>query len=711
MSYCHSPYAYGRRKTREVTVGENHDGPVVVGGDNPIRVQSMTTTNTRDTDATVAQVVRLVEAGCEIVRITAPKVKDAQNLAAIRQALLALGIKVPLVADIHFLPSAAMEAAKHVDKVRVNPGNFADRKVFQLREYSDAEYEQELERIDEIFKPLIARCREYGRAMRIGTNHGSLSDRVMSRFGDSPEGMVESALEFVRICETHDYREIILSMKASNPAVMIEANRLLVARMNQIGMDYPIHLGVTEAGDGEDGRIKSAVGIGSLLADGIGDTIRVSLTEEPEFEVPVCFDLIRQTVSPCTPVQIAPLGSTSEPQRTMDPFSYARRAADSVEIGPWTVGGNATLRVEARVASADMPTMLRHLREVLAIPADRSDLDPKSIDGHDGCDIAVFDVANATDLERLSEIRRHLEPIGAKIAWAARIPLDPALAQKAVGSVDKLNVSLPHDGNGWQDDDFRALAEVSSSSGVALQWSLGPSDIEHCPWTSQAGPGAGRVHEHLWSLVQGLAERCEGARLIFGVEGTDLIRSVRYLADQMTDPRHRWPICLTASTHTGLPPLLSCSVDLGALLCDGIGDVVQVEARENLRENVKLAYNILQASGRRITKTEFISCPSCGRTLFDLQTTTERIKSQTSHLKNVRIAIMGCIVNGPGEMADADFGYVGAGTRRISLYVGKDCVSRDIPEDEADQRLIELIKAHGKWVEPREPARLEYEHV
>jgi len=694
-----------------VTVGENHDGPVVVGGNSPIRVQSMTTTNTRDTDATVAQVVRLVEAGCEIVRITAPKVKDAQNLAAIREALLALGIKVPLVADIHFLPSAAMEAAKHVDKVRVNPGNFADRKVFQLREYSDAEYEQELERIDQTFAPLIARCREYGRAMRIGTNHGSLSDRVMSRFGDSPEGMVESALEFVRICETHDYRDIILSMKASNPAVMIEANRLLVARMNQTGMDYPIHLGVTEAGDGEDGRIKSAVGIGSLLADGIGDTIRVSLTEEPELEVPVCFDLIRPTASTSTPVQSVPLGATTEPQRTLDPFSYARRAADSVGVGPWTVGGNETLRVEASIGTAEMPTMLRHLREVIALPRDPTDRDPKSIDGHDGCDIAVFDVEAAADLERLCEIRRQVDLINAKIAWAARIPLDPALAQKAVGSVDKLNVSLPQDRSGWHDDDFRALAEVSSSSGVALQWTLGPSHVEHCPWTSQAARGSGNVHERLWNLLQGLAARCEGARLIFGIEGPDLIRSVRYVTDQMTDPRHRWPICLIASTHTELPPLLSCSVDLGALLCDGIGDVVQVEARENLRENVKLAYNILQASGRRITKTEFISCPSCGRTLFDLQTTTERIKSKTSHLKNVRIAIMGCIVNGPGEMADADFGYVGAGTSRISLYVGKDCVSRDIPEDDADQRLIELIKVHGKWVEPREPALLEYEHV
>ncbi len=516
-----TPYA-GRRKTREVMVGN-----VGVGGTNPIRVQSMTTTLTKDIDATVAQTIRLVDAGCEIVRITTPTVQDAKALGDIKSKLRAKGVTVPLVADIHFSPAAALEAAEHADKVRVNPGNYADSRKFAVREYTDGEYAAELERIEERFAPLVLKCKERNLAMRIGTNHGSLSDRIMNRFGDTPEGMCESALEFIRLCQKYGYHNLIPSMKASNPKVMIAAYRMLAARMDELGMDYPFHLGVTEAGNGEDARIKSAAGIGSLLEDGIGDTIRVSLAEEPEAEVPVAHEIARR------------YGGRMEalPPPPGDPFHYRRRPADTVN----GIGGHSTIAV--------------------------------------------------------------------------------------VGS--------------------------------------GPrADFKEVP---------------------------AGALTASGKTANEIIRAGRQLASEPGDQ----PIHLRMETDD----LIEASIGLGSLLCDGIGDSVQIAAGSVDRAE-ELAFSILQASGARLSRTDYVACPGCGRTLFDLETTTDRIKARTAHLPGVRIAVMGCIVNGPGEMADADFGYVGSSPGKVNLYVGKEQVARAIPTDEADERLIELIKSQGRWIEP-----------
>jgi len=540
-SYCLSRLAYQRRKSREVQIGN-----VAVGGTQPIRVQSMTTTRTQDVDATLAQTTRLVDAGCEIVRITAPTTTDAKAIGEVKRRLRAQGITVPLVADIHFSPAAAMEAAEHVDKVRVNPGNFADQKFFRVREYTDEDYAAEIARIEERFTPLVQKCKSRGIAMRIGSNHGSLSDRIMNRYGDTPAGMVESALEFVRIARAHDYHDIVLSMKASNPKVMIQAYRLLVARIDEEGLEpYPLHLGVTEAGLGEDGRIKSAVGIGALLDDGLGDTVRVSLTEEPEAEVPVA----QRLVAPYN--QGLPAArELSEVSERVDPYSYARRESTPVDVGGLVVGGGETVAV----------------------------LDPPE----------------------------------------------------------------------------EALSETPDLSRVAT--------VDSMPWY-------------------------------------DAVRAYRSLATRETDrPLHLH----VAVDGDDLEVLLRASTVLGSLLCDGIGDSVGLSAPLPDEDRSRLLFNILQAAGVRVTKTEFVSCPSCGRTLFDLQSTTERIASQTRHLKGVKIAIMGCVVNGPGEMADADFGYVGGSPGHVNLYVGKEVVEKSVPEALADERLVDLIRRHGKWVDPQQ---------
>ncbi len=537
-TYCASRFAYRRRKTREVAIGN-----VIVGGDQPIRVQSMTTTRTQDIEGTLAQSIRLVEAGCEIVRITAPTVTDAQAIGEIKRRLRAKGIDVPLVADIHFSPAAAMEAAEHVEKVRVNPGNFADQKFFRVREYTDADYAAELERIEERFAPLVLKCKERGIAMRIGSNHGSLSDRIMNRYGDTPAGMVESALEFVRIARKHDYHDILLSMKASNPKVMIQAYRLLVARMDAEGLDpYPLHLGVTEAGLGEDGRIKSAVGIGALLDDGLGDTIRVSLTEEPEAEIPVA----QRLVAPYNALLPAAERFPEMPER-VDPYSYSRRLTRTVSVDGLEVGAGNTVAV------------LEPAEEAVSTTPDLSPLA--------ALDVPWYDAIRA----------------------------------------------------------YRRLAATSGDRPLHLRLAVDGDDEE---------------------------------------------------------------------------VLLRSATVMGSLLCDGIGDSVGLVAPMSDEDRSRLLFGILQAAGVRITKTEFVSCPSCGRTLFDLQSTTERIASRTNHLKGVKIAIMGCVVNGPGEMADADFGYVGGSPGHVNLYVGKDVVEKGVPEAEADDRLVALIKAHGKWQDP-----------
>ena len=583
--YTADLFSYRRRPTREVMVGG-----LGFGGSNPIRVQSMITSDTMDTAACVAQTLRLVEAGCEMVRITAPTVKDAANLKNIREELFRLGCPIPLVADIHFKPDAALEAVKWVEKVRINPGNFADSKKFNVRDYSDAEYAAELDRIRERFTPLVKLCIERGVAMRIGTNHGSLSDRIMNRFGDSPLGMVESALEFARIARDLDFHAMIFSMKASTPKVMIAAYRLLVSRLDEEGPDwnYPIHLGVTEAGDGEDGRIKSAIGIGSLLSDGIGDTIRVSLTEDSHHEIPVARALAAPFAGKSAGASPAPGVMPGWPL-----FEYSRRSSERLLFdgitGPVAVGGGETVAV--------------------VVP------------------------------------RR----------------VDEAVAHKRAGLDDYQPELILED---------LPLVEIDPLSGEEI--------------------------DALNSVTE--------SRLITVRDGVSLepIAAFRLLAS-LVDTRHPMLLKDTLNPQAGgefLDHLLTSATVLGSLLCDGIGDAILLRSEEAPGQSLRLAYNILQAAGVRIFKTDYVACPSCGRTLFNLQETTARIKASTAHLKGVRIAIMGCIVNGPGEMADADFGYVGGAPGKVNLYVGKQAVKFNIPEGEAVERLVDLIREHNKWVDP-----------
>jgi (E)-4-hydroxy-3-methylbut-2-enyl-diphosphate synthase len=574
----------GRRPSREVKTGRT-----AIGGENPVRVQSMLTSDTMDTAACVKETLGLAQAGCEIVRITAPTVKDARNLEAIRDMLHAAGCDVPLVADIHFKPEAALEAAKWVDKVRINPGNFADSKKFNVREYTDTEYAAEISRIRERFAPLVALSKDRGISMRIGTNHGSLSDRIMNRFGDTPLGMVESALEFARIARELDYHDFVFSMKASNPKVMIQAYRLLVSRLDELehaeggGWNYPIHLGVTEAGDGEDGRIKSAIGIGSLLADGIGDTIRVSLTEDSEHEIPVA-QALEKIAADRKPMPTLPAWP-------FDPFSYARRASSVLQIGEYQIGGTELVRVAMAQAAYD---------KVAHKIAGLGDYKPELI--IENCGLVGVDPRDAATVARVN---------------SSPVPLFVTIPDSC---------DLPVIGA------YRLLASLlEARHPILLKDTFTPS------------------------------------------AATDFVYN-----------------------------LLNAATNIGSLLCDGIGDAVLVQGEEAPGQSLRIAYNILQAAGVRIFKTDYVACPSCGRTLFNLQETTARIKAATSHLKGVKIAIMGCIVNGPGEMADADFGYVGGAPGKVNLYVGKTPVKFNIPQAEAVDRLVDLIREHGRWVEPAE---------
>jgi (E)-4-hydroxy-3-methylbut-2-enyl-diphosphate synthase len=585
--FCADPFNYQRRLTREVRVGK-----VGVGGRHPIRVQSMITCDTMDTEASIRQTMELAAVGCEIVRITAPTVKDAQNLKWIKRGLLERGCDVPIVADIHFKPEAAMEAALWVDKVRINPGNYADSKKFAIKEYSDEQYLSELDRIRERFTPLIRLCQERCISLRIGTNHGSLSDRIMNRYGDTPLGMVESALEFARIARELQFHDLIFSMKASNPKVMIAAYRLLAARLLEAGPDwnYPVHLGVTEAGDGEDGRIKSAIGIGSLLADGIGDTVRVSLTEDSVHEIPGAQALAASYDHRA----LEPIGRhSSEVTLPFDPFTFERRASAKVRLNGIDLGGEETVRVLVRQQTFDK---IAHKLEKMG------DFQPEG----------VFERSNVAEVD----------------------PTDSETIAALNGSPD--------------------------------------------------------------------------ARLVTVKDQLDLpvIAAYRLLATKL-DERH--PILLKDTLRPSLDPsrdfletLLESATNLGALLCDGIGDAVLIQGEEAPGQSLRLAYNILQAAGARIFKTDYVACPSCGRTLFDLQATSARIKAATNHLKGVKIAIMGCIVNGPGEMADADFGYVGGAPGKVNLYVGKKPLKFNIPEKEAVDRLVDLIQEHGRWEDPIE---------
>lgn len=675
LRYCESRYQTRRRVSRAIDVGG-----VGVGGSNPIRVQSMTTTNTQDVEATVKQTLALAEAGCEIVRITAPNKKAAEALGEISKKVRAAKCHVPLVADIHFLPAAAMEAAKHVEKVRINPGNYADKKKFAVLEYTDAAYDEELERLHEAFSPIVLRCKELGRAMRIGTNHGSLSDRIMNRYGDTPLGMVECALEFIRIAESQNYRDICLSMKASNPKVMIEAYRLAVARMDQEGMHYPLHLGVTEAGDGEDARVKSAIGIGTLLNDGLGDTIRVSLTEDPIYEVPVAQDLADKAMALWT--QQADLPLTEVTHDRLDPFAFKKRSTRVIELGPQClIGGEAIPAVIVKTAHPVDQTQTI-IQEVCATQIQLKD---SKIEG------LQIDIRSPEDLTSFTSLHEALH----SVVQCFVLELSDSVDIAHLGSHE------------WPTDGLAGITllqhipkEDAFYAAILLQF------CRERKFNCAIDCTADDLSDEIGAQLKPMGSE----RLILtrsaSADTRHPLGSYRALTEAANDFLPDAPIWIRNTAANTLAPkdyfsdrLLESSILSGALLCDGIGDAISIETEPLLPKATTLAYNILQGARARISKTEFVACPSCGRTLFDLQSVTQKIRSRTDHLKGVTIAIMGCIVNGPGEMADADFGYVGGAPGKINLYVGKECVKYNVPSAEALDRLIDLIKEHGKWVE------------
>ncbi len=657
--YTESLTDYRRLKTREVRIGD-----LLLGSDHPIRVQTMTTTDTMDTIATVEQCIRCIQAGAELVRITAPSKNEAENLAVIRDELTKRGYTTPLVADIHFTPNAAEIAARIVQKVRVNPGNYVDKKKFEQIEYSEEEYAEEIERIRERFTPLVLICKEYGTAMRIGTNHGSLSDRIMSRYGDTANGMVESAMEFLRIARSLDYHNIMLSMKSSNPLVMVQAYRLLINHMtNEFGECYPLHLGVTEAGDGEDGRIKSAIGIGSLLEDGIGDTIRVSLTEDPEFEIPVCLDLVNryQAYAAKEPEVPAPV---STPKLPYSPFEYKRRRSDSL----FNIGGKnvpvviADFMLAENISHADLQAIGYTYHEqtdkwsIADAAADYIYTSNKTIDFNLPGTLQV--ICDYPTWVTASEPGKYF-PLFDKNSFAAAETKSPEL------NFISVNVS---------DDNTELIDRINNDNTVVL-----------CIYAT----GRNAMQQKR-SFVCALMEKDIQCPVIIAVE----------------------------SMHTQMDEqLIHFSATAGGLFLDGIGDGLwlmndpskMINSRVSGRTYLPVknnhqflnntSFSILQAVRTRISKTEYISCPSCGRTLFDLQETTARIRNVTSHLKGLKIAIMGCIVNGPGEMADADFGYVGSGPGKITLYRGKEVVKKNINSEVAVEELINLLKENNVWID------------
>ena len=840
LRYCPDLLHYSRRLTREVMVGN-----VGVGGLHPIRVQSMITSDTRDTPACVAEVLGLADVGCEIVRITAQTRIYAANLENIAREVRAAGCQVPLVADIHFKPDAALEAAKWVEKVRVNPGNYVDKKKFEIREYSDSQYAEELERIREEFTPLVTLCKDLGRAMRIGTNHGSLSDRIMNRYGDTPLGMCESALEFARLARENDYHNFVFSMKASNPKVMIEAYRLLVARLDAEGSDwnYPIHLGVTEAGDGEDGRIKSAIGIGSLLADGIGDTIRVSLTEDAIYEIPVAQALAapyneRSKVESSWGVPPQTVAGASRP--VLDSNAQAIRPNwdllqknSSTFLPHWRVPGatySVTFRLHDSMPLAALEdfrqrkkTLVKRLEDLISQSGSRnsitalitirseiatlqeSALESALHAAHGECWLknpAVAEmVLGALKFFDGSRYTLHAWSIMPNHVHVVLCPLGNHDLEKIIHSwksfsAKKANEMLNRSGTFWQEEyydhvvrdgeDFKHqiqyVLENPRKGNASGEWtgSIYGLDWEEVLGAGRPGNGLERdapatyiapsydpfsyerrassvitlmghelggdktvrvfTTQERWNAlahkIAGMGDfkpeiifeksqvieidpRDEAAisainreiepRLITVTDGLNLevIHAFRQLAFRV---HQRHPILLKDTLH---PPsgetdfiaaLLPAAQNIGSLLCDGIGDAILIRGETAPGQSLRLAYNILQAAGTRIFKTDYVACPSCGRTLFNLQHTTQKIRAATGHLKGVRIAVMGCIVNGPGEMADADFGYVGGAPNKINLYVGKTAVKFNIPEAEAVERLTDLIREHGKWVDAPEPA-------
>ena len=668
--YCPSLTAYKRLDTLEVKIGD-----LLLGNGHPIRIQTMTTTDTMDTLGTVEQSIRCIEAGAELVRITAPSKKEAENLLTIRNELRRRGYTTPLVADIHFTPNAAEIAARIVEKVRINPGNYIDKKKFEFIEYTDSEYNEEIDRIRERFTPLIKICKEYGTAMRIGTNHGSLSDRIMSRYGDTPMGMVESAMEFLRVARDESYHNIVLSMKSSNPQVMVQAYRLLIRNMqDEFGACYPLHLGVTEAGDGEDGRIKSAIGIGSLLEDGIGDTIRVSLTEDPEFEIPVCKDLVRRYQDRATGADTGGKATRITPATRIpySPFEYRRRVTHAVH----NIGDH-----HVPVVIADfMKSAEIHREDLAAIGYSYETSSDKWNIGDAAADY-LYTGKKTVDFD----LPGTLQCICDHSVWQ--------------GLVDKQKyVPL-----------FQLSEYLSAAPGAG-------TDALHFV----AVDGAVTIDSSEMSSLFDAAKDDTGLVLCCFASGQPAMAAVRRLAIELMNRAIPCPVILAVeSSDVSIDEqLIHFSTEAGALLLDGIGDGIwlmndpsrlkqvkvsgrtYLQAKNNHQFINNTSFSILQATRTRISKTEYISCPSCGRTLFDLQETTARIRSVTHHLKGVKIAIMGCIVNGPGEMADADFGYVGSGPGKITLYKGKEVVKRGVDSAIAVDELIGLLKEHEAWVEP-----------
>jgi (E)-4-hydroxy-3-methylbut-2-enyl-diphosphate synthase len=654
--YCNSLTQYSRYKTREVYIGD-----IPLGGNNPIRIQSMTTTDTMITIATVEQTIRMVDAGCEYVRITAPSLNEAKNLENIKSELRKRGYKIPLIADIHFTPNAAEMAARIVEKVRINPGNYVDKKKFDLIEYTDAEYQEEIDRIRERFTPLVKICKEYGTAMRIGTNHGSLSDRIMSRYGDTPLGMVESALEFLRICEDENYNSIVLSMKSSNPQVMVQAYRLLINKMEAEGMNYPLHLGVTEAGGGEDGRIKSALGIGTLLEDGIGDTIRVSLTEDPEFEAPVAIALAKRYEGRKNHKSIKEIDESP-----IDPFNYNKR--NSFEV--LAIGGSNVPKVIA-------------------------DYNQRKITSQKDLIDIGYAYDEPSDKWKLSETAADLIYLGKNF-----LPFDCPNGLKAIYNY-KIWKDLKNIYNSYPIFKTKEFVEATKKSDELNFVKITIDDLSK-------------------SFLEEIKKE---KTVVLVLETNNLAGMVeqRRVFFELFEKEIKNPVIIKRDYEniTFEDLQLYSSTDLGALLIEGLGDGVWVSVNEIKQQSSgayiksfinksetkekavnRLLFNILQAARQRISKTEYIACPSCGRTLFDLQETTELIRKRTEHLKGVKIAIMGCIVNGPGEMADADYGYVGSGVDKITLYREKNIVRRNIPAKNAVDELIELIREDGNWVEP-----------
>ena len=659
MQYCESLTEYKRLKTREVKIGN-----LLLGGNNPIRVQTMTTTDTMDTAATVAQTIRCIEAGAELVRITAPSKKEAENLQQIKDELHKRGYNIPLVADIHFTPNAAEIAARIVEKVRVNPGNYVDKKKFEQIDYTDAEYVEEIERIRERFSPLVLICKEYGTAMRIGTNHGSLSDRIMSRYGDTAIGMVESAMEFLRIARSLDYHQIILSMKSSNPQVMVQAYRLLVKTMlEEFGECYPLHLGVTEAGDGEDGRIKSAIGIGTLLEDGIGDTIRVSLTEDPELEIPVCKDIVKRygdNRRPTTDDRLVPVIE----KLSYSPFEYKRR--ETIEVSNIGKKHVPIVVADFMLAETISHTDLQAIGYSYNEPTDKWNIADAAAD-------YIYTAAKKIDFP----LPGTLKIICDYSAWLT--------------TTDKEKYFPLYQGAEF----FGADKKSNQINFVAID--------------------TAKYHQPLIEKIK------EDSTVVLCLtsSASNSMQSVRAFINSLMQQQIQTPVVLAVeSKQTSIDEqLIHFATESGALFLDGMGDGIwlmndpsklvnqQVTGRTYLQTNSNhqfinnTSFSILQAVRTRISKTEYISCPSCGRTLFDLQETTAKIRAVTNHLKGVKIAIMGCIVNGPGEMADADFGYVGSGVGKITLYRGKEVVKRNVDSLIAVDELIKLLKESEAWVE------------